>query len=216
MDSSTHKSDTSRHTASIKIILTLHVCADAMCARALKVRTHTDVWMHPSVSVRAVCMRVWVWGRLWMIDSGVIYYSTVTSISKSEATVHPWLSLSLSLSPSLILSLSFLSRSGDSHKRLLTQPLNPATWVVRKLSVMRTLQMCLSPWQHFLTSIPCLWHSTQRTLKPWILKKKNRSHIYIYNLLKCNFFRQLDTIIFSKCFTNRSKWICLRDHFSVP
>lgn len=113
--------DTFRHTPSINIILTLHLGARARaCAR---VRAHTDVWEHSSMSVYAACMCICVPGRLWMIDSGVIYYSTVTSISKSAASVHPWgdsLSLSLPRHPLFCLSLSlFLSpgavRKGYSH-----------------------------------------------------------------------------------------------------
>lgn len=74
------RSGTSRHTASIQIILTLHLCAYA-CVSACKWRC---IQMSECIGV-CHCKAC---GRPRMIDSGVIFYLTVTSISKPEVTPH--------------------------------------------------------------------------------------------------------------------------------
>lgn len=88
--------DTFRHTPSINIILTLHVCVYACVC----VRECSRIQMSECIQV---CLRTpyacvfYVWERLWVIDSGVIYYSTVTSISKVSSLCASLRSRSLSL-----------------------------------------------------------------------------------------------------------------------
>lgn len=75
------QSDTFRHTPSINIILTLHVCAYACVCAGECGRIQMSERIQVFLRTPHACVSC-VWERLWVIDSGVIYYSTVTSISK--------------------------------------------------------------------------------------------------------------------------------------
>lgn len=110
--------DTFRHTPSINIILTLHVCVYArVCVRECS-RIQMSECIQVCLGTPYACV-FYVWERLWVIDSGVIYYSTVTSISKVSSLCASLRSRSLSLFISFSPSLSLpFSVSRDSHKRL--------------------------------------------------------------------------------------------------
>lgn len=85
--------DTFRHTPSINIMLTLRGCVSARVCVCVCV-SRADAYRCPNAFkyVRGHCahVRLRVTEHPWMIDSGVIYCSAVTSIPTSPAFVHPW------------------------------------------------------------------------------------------------------------------------------